>query len=78
VPVFSSDLFCEECEAPVQIAPQPLGALREGATVYVRLVGVSVDCPQCQQPIRLRNGVYEISADRVVFVRNVPEEAVAG
>jgi len=69
--VFSSDLFCEECGAPVRVAPEPLHALEEGATVYIRLVGTSVDCLQCDQPIRLRNGVYEISADRVVFVRNV-------
>jgi hypothetical protein len=53
------------------MAPQPLRALEDGATVYVRLVDASVDCPQCNQPIRLRNGVYEISADRIVFVRNV-------
>ena len=69
--MFSSDLFCEECAAPVQIAPQPFRALEEGATVYVRLVGASVDCPECNHPIRPRNGVYEIGADRVVFVRNV-------
>ena len=64
-------VLCEDCQSGVALARPLHPPPDEGAAVYVRLDHVVVTCPNCSKEIHVRDGVYELTADHVIFVRDV-------